>query len=54
MKTYRYINLVAFLSLIILLNAGCGKKNNLSLPEADKPASEHQDIKKPNRDKDPI
>lgn len=54
MKTYRYINLVAFLSLTVLLSAGCGKKNNLSLPAVDNQATEHQNIKKPKSDKDPI
>ncbi|MCF6345407.1 MAG: hypothetical protein L3J00_02935 [Thiomicrorhabdus sp.] len=52
MKTDSHFYLGALLILTVLLSTGCGKKNNLSLPEADNQTIENQNIVKPENDQD--
>jgi len=53
MKTNSSFYLGALLILTILLSTGCGKKNNLSLPEAATAQDiENQNITKSESDKD--
>ncbi len=53
MNIYRYLHSVAFLVVILLLNTGCGKKNNLSLPEKEAPTTQTEQHSKTNRNQEP-